>query len=515
MVSLQAALVATILSGSPDTVLLDFYADWCGPCRAMGPTIEALVEKGYPVRKVNIDQHRDLAARFGVKSVPCYVMVAGGREVDRVVGGTTLSRLETMCRSGLSEPAPPGPMQTAPPPLPKQVPTVAAQDAPASRTPVSIPAQQSGPPLSAVAQQALGEQPSTQAAQPPAASTLKDWQQSVPGWTVMGSETAPTDAKLIAASVRLRVEDPDGYSWGSGTIIDARDDEALILTCAHVFRDSQGKGRIEVDLFGPTPAKQIPGRLICYDLQHDVGLLSVRTPGPVVAARVAPPGYRVDANDTVVSVGCNNGDRPSARHSRVAARNKIQPPSVKVAGLPVEGRSGGGLFSREGLVIGVCYAADPQDGEGLYAELSSIHGELDRARLSCIYRNQPSGPASLPPGPAPRASLVAVAPPPMPKRMPAAPTGSPAAVISEVSLNSTPAKRWQSLAEKSAGSPLTASEQAALDEIRQRLDEGAEVICVIRSRTDPKAKSEIIMLDRASPGFLSRLAAQTGARVAR
>ena len=54
MVSLQAALVAMALSGTGQTVMLDFYADWCGPCRAMGPTIDTLVAKGYPVRRVNI-----------------------------------------------------------------------------------------------------------------------------------------------------------------------------------------------------------------------------------------------------------------------------------------------------------------------------------------------------------------------------------------------------------------------------------------------------------------------------
>ena len=76
----------------------------------------------------------------------------------------------------------------------------------------------------------------------------------------MPAPAETSDARLVAASVRLRVEDPDGHSCGSGTIIDARGGEALILTCGHIFRDSQGKGRIEVDLFGPSGPQRVPGR---------------------------------------------------------------------------------------------------------------------------------------------------------------------------------------------------------------------------------------------------------------
>jgi len=57
---------------------------------------------------------------------------------------------------------------------------------------------------------------------------------------------------------------------------------------------------------------------------------------------------------------------------------------------------------------------------------------------------------------------------------------------------------------------LSIAEQAALDEIRRRLREGAEVICVVRSRRNPLAKSEVIMLDKASPDFLKLLAAEAG-----
>ena len=55
----------------------------------------------------------------------------------------------------------------------------------------------------------------------------------------------------LQATVRVRVTDPDGTSKGTGTIIDLHGDEALILTCGHIFRASQGSGQIEVDLFAP------------------------------------------------------------------------------------------------------------------------------------------------------------------------------------------------------------------------------------------------------------------------
>ena len=143
-----------------------------------------------------------------------------------------------------------------------------------------------------------------------------------------------------------------------------------MLTCGHLFRDSQGKGRITVDLFGAgsNAPQQVAGRLVSFDLSRDVGLVAIRTPGPVAVARLAPADYRVKPGMPVASVGCNNGDPPTVRRSQVNSLDKFQgPPNLQVAGQPVEGRSGGGLFSSEGYVIGVCNAADPSDREGLFA----------------------------------------------------------------------------------------------------------------------------------------------------
>lgn len=77
-----------------ETTLLDFYSDWCGPCQAMMPTVDQLVQDGYAVRRVNIDQEPQLAEQFRVSSIPCFVVLDEGKEVDRIVGGVSVERLK-------------------------------------------------------------------------------------------------------------------------------------------------------------------------------------------------------------------------------------------------------------------------------------------------------------------------------------------------------------------------------------------------------------------------------------
>ena len=69
--------------------MVDFWASWCGPCKMLSPLVEALAEQ-YDgkalIAKVNVDEEPDLAARFGVMSIPTVVFLKNGREFDRKVG---------------------------------------------------------------------------------------------------------------------------------------------------------------------------------------------------------------------------------------------------------------------------------------------------------------------------------------------------------------------------------------------------------------------------------------------
>ncbi len=463
MVSMQIAALVVALSGVSETVLLDFHAPWCAPCRSMDGTVAELQRAGYPIRKVNIDNERDLATRHNVQSIPCFVMLVDGKEVGRVTGASRRSELLDLFAKSRVQPSEGG----------GEIARAQSPDTPVRG--VSLPSEIDRNPFSARSHDVQSDNahaPNRQSASPASALNPQD---------------------LILSSVRLTIGDPQGFSYGSGTIIDSRQGEALVLTCGHVFRDSKGQGTITVDLLGPGAPQKLPARLVSYDLKTDVGLVSIRPGVPVSVAPVAPKGFRIAKGDKVVTVGCNNGKEATALESRITGIDKfLGPPNVQVSGLPVQGRSGGGLFSADGHVIGVCNAADPADNEGLFAALATIQSQLDKSGLSAIYENQPTQDQPQ------FASGSGV--PAMPAKMPQAKFAG--------ATRGQPANHFGSTDYAAA---INASEQAAMARVGDAGD-GAEVICIVRSLTDPQAKSEVIKLDRASSAFLRQLVADREAQ---
>ena len=70
---------------SKEKVLVDFYADWCGPCRMLGPILDE-ISKDHTVYKVNVDNESELAQNYGIMSIPCMIIFKDGKEVNRMVG---------------------------------------------------------------------------------------------------------------------------------------------------------------------------------------------------------------------------------------------------------------------------------------------------------------------------------------------------------------------------------------------------------------------------------------------
>ena len=74
---------------SDKPVLVDFWAAWCGPCQMMGPVINELAEEvkeKYKVGKLNVDENRETASKYGVMSIPTLIIFKGGKEIKQFVG---------------------------------------------------------------------------------------------------------------------------------------------------------------------------------------------------------------------------------------------------------------------------------------------------------------------------------------------------------------------------------------------------------------------------------------------
>ncbi len=203
----------------------------------------------------------------------------------------------------------------------------------------------------------------------------------------------------------------------------------------------------------------IRDRLIRYDLDRDVALVALRSDVPLRPVSIAGPSRTLHVGERVFSIGCNRGQAASVMAGTIRAVNQyLGPDNVTVTGEPVDGRSGGGLFSADGRLIGVCNAADPESHEGLYAAFGTVHKELDAARLSFVYRRGDGQ-----------------------------------------SLATVPSRESPSV-------PLAVAEPAGLPgPAGPLMSDDTEVICIIRPKNDPDGRAHVVVLDRPSREFVAQL----------
>ncbi|QDT99673.1 trypsin-like peptidase domain-containing protein [Gimesia aquarii] len=473
---------SSVLAETPKGVLLDFTATWCGPCQKMSPLISRLKREGYPIRKVDVDQEPELARRFNVSSIPAFVLVVGGQEVARSVGSTTESNLRRMlARIPAAEPQRP--------PVPnkndevifvsndqkgngsKQASIQLAQHKTKpkkksrgfnipffgkSKKEESVAVEEQEPVIRAQ----FGDSTNDRKSETPQRNVVNNWRES---------------------AVRIRVKDKKGLDLGSGTIIHSAVGRTLIATCSHIFSELRDDSVIEVDVFQGDKHETYVGTLIRYDLEADVGLISIPTSDVFSSAKVAGIEHQVKEGDTVASIGCNGGELPTLEKIQVTALNRfLGPDNIECTGMPVQGRSGGGLFDRSGQLVGICFAVDKEDQRGLYAGLPVIHKLLDDSKLTALYKEtefQQTPTETKMAAEEPNQELLAEF---LERAMPTQPVDSP-----------------------TTGNHDLSQLQAALEQAGE-----SEVVCIIRPLNKPKSASRVVIINKASSKFVSYLSGE-------
>ena len=427
-----------------DTHLYFFTSQGCAPCEVVKPALAQLDADGYPVTIIDIRQRPDWANHFRVDRTPTVIMVRDEKIVGRHAGVISHSELlQWYAASGFV------PTATKPTPVGTKVVFSAAEPPDATRPPADL-------------------------------RRKEDGFQSATMHKGTSTPANQSEEIALAATVKIKVEDPEGISYATGTVIHSHGNESLVVTCGHVFRESKGSGDISVEYgFADQNISVGSGDLIFYDADaRDIALLVLSTDGDSIpAVQIASKRSTVDIGNDAFSIGCDHGEYPTIRHTRIKNRAAYDG-AIKydIYGRPVDGRSGGGLFNQDGELIGVCNAAVVDFDEGIYTALDTIHWQLEHTNLAHLFQS-----------PQPGVSLVASS-----DSSPKSSTNSFADSLPQ-SVVTRPKPEFPLSVPRSNGRTTLVSLQSDRTRSGNRVDSDKEVLIIIRSKDDAIAAKTITL----------------------
>ncbi|TWT57341.1 Thioredoxin [Thalassoglobus neptunius] len=489
-------MCSTALCLDDQNVLYDFSATWCGPCQKVAPVVDRLHREGLPVRKVDIDQERDLAARYGIKAVPTFVLVIDGKEVERRSGymsETDLRRLAgKIPQSSAAQPK--GSMlaenqSNGPSGIDLGTPGAIQTPAGSSSETSQPAAQQDDAPSALASLNPFRKKDGTTEA-------LVRGNDSPAGTSADGTSQKANDP--MQASVRIRVFIDGKINLGSGTVIASKPGHTVILTCGHIFRNFQQDSKIEVDFIRDGKSIEHVATVEKFDTESDLGIIVVNTDQAMPVAPIAMLPHTPDVGDSVAGIGCSAGDLPTRNDIQITAIDRYEGPNnIECTGLPVQGRSGGGLFNHNAEIVGVCIAADRDRERGLYSGLHAIHQILDECHLSHLYQPATQNAPEIQFADATRPSNGLNQAQPMPSDFAATDTQP----VTEIATNapSAPVAAVQTTPAHAATPSSIPSQPVDLQAGRQ------EVVVIIRDPSNPEGANRVVIIHDASEKFLSYL----------
>lgn len=479
--------------------VLEFSSESCGPCQQVAPVVAKLEREGLPIRSIDVNADQSLAEKYNVTSIPTFVLVVDEKEVERSSGVQSEGRIRQMLARIPQQGRGNGSDRLA---------VNLGDEAPLPRPDVTEPSEprnSSIPPGSTVTAQ--DERPSRLWPFPKKKTT------NVPADIRGNSPEAAPPADIpaeaaafdpMAASVRIRVITGNSVVKGSGTLIESLAGRSTVLTCSHICRGATPDTKVEIDLFRDGKPVTIVGTIVGTDPDADVGLISIPTDEVVSFCPVGSASQSPGMGARVVSIGCGGGSEPTREQLRVTDVNKFSGPDTLIcSGIPIQGRSGGGLFNETGTLVGVCFAADSdaktkKPSGGVYCGLKPIHALLAKHEMAHLIPSD-AGESSV--------STPKTSAPPVAQWPPASPLGDDAPLANADSSTEPKEESKAPAFEEPSREPakpfvVSPSSSPAVEEFAA---DDAEVVVVVRSRGENGPGDKVILIHKPSRKFLQFL----------